>query len=38
MMESTSNTINISKLSSGIYIVNSTTQNDKQFSQKLIKN
>lgn len=38
VMESTSNTINISKLSSGIYIVNSTTQNDKQFSQKLIKN
>lgn len=38
VMESTSNSINISKLSSGIYIVNVTTQNDKQFSQKLIKN
>ncbi|MEZ0006214.1 xyloglucan-specific exo-beta-1,4-glucanase [Flavobacterium sp. 28YEA47A] len=38
VMESTNNSINISKLSSGIYIVNVTTQNDKQFSQKLIKN
>lgn len=38
VMESTNNTINVSKLSSGIYIVNVTTQNDKQFSQKLVKN
>lgn len=38
VMESTSNSINISKLSRGIYIVNVTTQNDKQFSQKLVKN
>ncbi len=38
VMESTNNAINVSKLSSGIYIVTVTTQNDKQFSQKLVKN
>lgn len=38
VLESNSNAINVSGLNSGIYIVTVTTQNDKQFSQKLVKN
>lgn len=38
VLESTGNVIDISRLNSGVYIVNVATQDGNQFSQKLIKN